>query len=362
MNANELQTFVNNLCADDLSKLFQIIDTNKDAIISSKVSNHQIIKRERSKNNKQSCPLCKSISIVMNGRTKTNRQKYYCKNCHKNFSDTTNTIAYRSKMPYKVWNQVISDTLERKPLRQTAQMAGVSTTTAFAWRHKIMATLSTYKKDDSNNLSSIIEADSFYFPINLKGTKSHKMPRFSKKRTNSAKRGTSNHKVCVFTAVDDLDHTLIEIAGIGPESIDKLMPFKTRFNEESLLITDSKAAYIEFAKSNNMTLDQIPSGFKVSNEGNNISTVNGMHSQIRTFLSPFRGVSIKHLQGYLNLFRFYKDLRYTTEYTDMNDTTYCHAMPHYSSVFINDIYNKVIPIDLFKAYGDYNYGIYAESA
>lgn len=191
MNTNDLQTFVNNLCADDLSKLFQIIDTNKDAILSSKISNHQIIQRERSKNNKQSCPLCGSVSIVKNGHTKANRQKYYCKDCHKSFSDTTNTIAYRSKKPYKVWNQAISDTLECKPLRQTAQMIGISTTTAFAWRHKILATLSTYKKDESNNLSSVIEADSFYFPINLKGTKPHKMPRMSKKRTNSAKRGVS---------------------------------------------------------------------------------------------------------------------------------------------------------------------------
>lgn len=163
-------------------------------------------------------------------------------------------------------------------------------------------------------------------------------------------------------AIDDQDHSLIEIAGLGPESIDKLMTFKDRFNKESLLVTDSKSAYIEFASANNMMLDQIPSGFKVSNIGNNISTVNGMQSQIRTFLSPFRGVSIKHLQGYLNMFRFYKDLRYTTDYTDMNNKTYRYAMPHYSSVFINDIYNKEIPIDLFKAYGDYKYGIYAETA
>jgi len=126
MNTNDLQSFVNNLCADDLSKLFHIIDRNKDAVVSSKDSNHLIIKRERSKNNKQSCPLCGSISIVKNGRTKADRQKYSCKDCHKSFSDTTNTISYRSKKPYKVWDQVITDTLERKPLRQTAKMAGVS--------------------------------------------------------------------------------------------------------------------------------------------------------------------------------------------------------------------------------------------
>lgn len=111
-----------------------------------------------------------------------------------------------------------------------------------------------------------------------------------------------------------------------------------------------------------MKLDQIPSKFKVSNNGHNISTINGMHSQIRTFLSPFRGVSIRHLQGYLDLFRFYKDLRYTSKYNEMSNKTYCYSISHYSRILINDIYNKVIPIDLYKAYGDYKYGIYADKS
>src|SRR5690606_26575558 len=142
----------------------------------------------------------------------------------------------------------------------------------------------------------------------------YNMPRLSKKRTSSAKRGVSNHKVCILTAVDDTDRTLIEIAGLGPENIGMLLQFKERFEEKSLLITDSKAAFIEFATARKMKLDQIPSGFNVSNEGNNIATINGMHAQMRTFLRPYRGVSIRHLQGYLDLFRFFKDLRYTTEY------------------------------------------------
>jgi transposase-like protein len=359
MNSNNLQVFVNDLCADDLTTLLNIINTNGDAILTSNVSNHKIIQREHSKDSMHSCPLCGSISIVKNGHTKANRQKYCCKDCKKSFSDTTNTIAYRSRKSYKDWIEVISDTLGCKPLRQTAEVTKISKTTVFAMRHKILETLSSYKKDNTNNLSTTIEADSMYFPINLKGIKTDKMPRMSKKRTSSAKRGISNHKVCVFTAIDDQDHTLIEIAGLGPESIDMLKQFKERFDENSLLITDSKSSYIEFASSRNMELDQVPSGFRISNNGNNINTVNGLQSQLRTFLSPFRGVSIRHLQSYLNLFRYYKDLKYTTGYTNMNNKTYCYAMPHYTQIFINDIYNKQIPIDLYKAYGEYKYGIFA---
>ena len=138
------------------------------------------------------------------------------------------------------------------------ELVGISTTTAFNWRHKILSTLSTYKKDSENNLSSKIEADSFFLPINLKGTKKNKMPRMSKKRTGSAKRGLSNHKVCIFTAVDDNDHSLIEIAGLGPESIEMLSQFKERFEENSLLVTDSKSSFIEFAASRKMILRSNP--------------------------------------------------------------------------------------------------------
>lgn len=359
MKSNNLQTFVANLCADEFSSLIKILKSKGNSVLTSKVSNHQIIHRERTNNSLQVCPHCGSIQIVKNGHTKSNRQKYRCKDCNKNFSDTTNTIAYRSRKSYQEWEKVISDTLDQKPLRQTAEMTGLSTTTVFAWRHKILSTLSSFKKDSKNNLSNKIEADGLFVSINLKGTKPGKMPRMPKKRTSSAKRGISNHKVCIFTAVDENDHSLIEIAGLGPENIEMLLHFKNRFEENSSLVTDSKSAFIEFAASRKMTLDQIPSGFRVSNNGNNLSTINGMHAQIRTFLRPYRGVSIKHLQGYLDLFRYYKDLKYTTEYVEMNNRTYCYVMPFYKQIFFDDIYKKLIPIDLFKAYGEYNYGIYA---
>lgn len=188
MTTLNIQEFVNNLCADELGSLFTLIKSQGDEIVSSKVSNHNIIHRERKNNFQGKCPLCGSVEVIRHGRTKSNRQRYMCKDCKKSFSDTTNTIAYHSKQPYNVWVKVINDTLECRPLRQTAEVIGISTTTVFSMRHKILQTLSSYKKDKENNLSSKIEADCLYFPINLKGTKSHNMPRFSKRQTSSAKR------------------------------------------------------------------------------------------------------------------------------------------------------------------------------
>ena len=57
---------------------------------------------------------------------------------------------------------------------------------------------------------------------------------------------------------------------------------------------DSATAYQKFCKNHNIKLHAVPSG-RHSNGDINISKINGIHSQIETWLSDFRGVSIRHL-------------------------------------------------------------------
>lgn len=64
---------------------------------------------------------------------------------------------------------------------------------------------------------------------------------------------------------------------------------------------DSASAYQKFCKTHNITLNAIPSGKHI--DGNiNISKINGIHSQLETWLSKFKGLSIRHLQEYLDWF------------------------------------------------------------
>ena len=62
-----------------------------------------------------------------------------------------------------------------------------------------------------------IQSDEKYFSINLKGTKTKNMPRYSKKRTstNSPYRGISHHKICVVSSIDENDNLLLKIVGLG---------------------------------------------------------------------------------------------------------------------------------------------------
>lgn len=355
MKKQELEQLLKTLCADELVELKSILEKNLNNIISAKDSNHKIIKRERKVN---CCPLCGSIHIVKNGvRKDTNRQKYLCRDCKKSFSDTTNTITFHSRKSYSIWENYISCLLKGMTLTDTAKEIGISVTTSFTWRHKILKTLSKFNNDIK--LSETIELDAIYFSINLKGTKMDKMPRYSKKRTSSAFRGISHHKVCVTTATDSRDNMFFQISGLGVETTEMLVKLKDRFEYGSILVTDSKRTFDKFASETNMKHNFIPSKFYKSDSGHTLATLNGLHSELKTWLRKFRGVSTKHLQGYLDLFRYLKHIKYKIEYEKRINETYCFSIPSYTTVLIDNIYNKPMPIDLKVAYEEYKYGIFA---
>lgn len=354
MSKLDLERLVQSLCADDAIRLQELLKKNANDIITAKDSNHKIIRRERSV---MHCPFCHSLHIVKNGTTRSHRQKYICQDCNKSFSDTTETIVFRSKKTYDTWEKYIDCLLKGMTLTDTAHEVGISVTTAFTWRHKIFKTLSSFNK--TVKLGGQIQVDATYLPINLKGTKKNKMPRFSKKRSSSAYRGISHHKICIMTASDDEDNTLFEVTGLGPETTDMLTNLKNRFKEKSMLITDSKAAYIQFANDMKMILKQVPSGFHKTESGESLATINGLHGELKGWLRAFRGVSTRHLQGYLDFFRFLKHLKYRIEYEDRADKAFCTSIPSQIKYSIDNVYLESFPINLKEAYGEYHFGIYA---
>ena len=77
-------------------------------------------------------------------------------------------------------------------------------------------------------IHGLIELDSAYSKINLKGTRPQNMPRSSKHRGRKNAsiysrplRGLSNHKVCLVTATDENGNILFKRAGLRSESYDK---------------------------------------------------------------------------------------------------------------------------------------------
>ena len=111
-----------------------------------------------------------------------------------------------------------------------------------------------------------------------------------------------------------------------------------------------------------MTCDYIPSVANKSrfttDEGNSLSSVNELHSEIKDLIRRKRGVSIRHLQGYLDWLVFRKHLKYTLKMKKWRSEAYMETMQEIIPFSCRSICKKDIPINLYEAYGSYNYGIF----
>ena len=313
------------------------------------------------------CPHCHSKRIVKNGFNPKGRQKYLCKDCHRVVLPTTGTMFSHSKIKYTEWVAFIGCELQGLSLEAEGVITGLHKTTCFNMRHRLYSAISSLQKDTV--LSGNIEFDPTYTKINLKGTKPKNMPRISKPRGKHKTSvfgkdltGTSHHKICIVTAVDENDNILLKIGGLGTESIEMFNKFSSHFTKKSLLISDGRDSIINFAKENKMKSDAISStGGKVRYTtplGNSLSSINEIHSEIKNMIREKHGVSTRHLQGYLDFLIFCKRLRYTARMKDWRDLAYMDVMFEKHSFRYCDTCKLPFPVSLYDAYHEYNYGIF----
>ena len=97
----------------------------------------------------------------------------------------------------------------------------------------------------------------------------------------------------------------------------------------------------------------IPSGF-YSDDIINISEINGVHSQLETWFSKFRGISTRHLQEYLDwvVYIFTMKKKFTLKILKPN--SYKEIIVNNNYIYNKSICNIPIPIDLNIAYVEYN--------
>ena len=317
-----------------------------------KNSNSKIIHNHRNKD-----VICKFCNIKMNknGKTKNGVQKYICKKCKYTCSETTDTIVSHSHLSFDVWSNVIDNLLDGFSIRRIAEENNISIYTSFRLRHKVLLALKDFTK--SIKLKGKAQSDEKYFSINLKETKTNNMPRYSKKRTStkSPYRGISHHKVCTVSTIDEYDNLVLEIVGLGRCTTDMLeKALGDKVSQASIFNTDSATAYRKFCKKHNIKLCAIPSG-KHSDGEINISKINGIHSQLEIWLSKFKGVSIRHLQEYLDWFVFVFTMKKKFSLNKIKTESYNRIVLDNNYIKANDIVKLDIPINLDIAYAEYNY-------
>ena len=348
----KIEEIVKNLDPVTLIEFKNYLLENIKEFCSNKISNSRII----SKHNKQIifCDSC-GCKLHKNGKTKTGVQKYICSGCKNTFSETSGTITYHSKLPFEVWSDVIDNLLNGFSIRRIAEQNNISIPTSFSLRHKVLLSLKSFINDIK--LQGKIQSDEKYFSINLKGTRPNNMPRFSKKRTStsSSYKGISHHKVCVVSTIDDNDNLVLKVVGLGRCTTNMLEDcLSTKIEKVNVLTSDSASAYQEFCSKHNIKLQAIPSGFHCD-DVINIAEINGIHSQLETWLSKFRGVSIRHLQEYLDWFVYIFTMKKRFLLNKLKTESYRYVILNKNYIKSNDIFSVDLPINLDIAYVEYRY-------
>lgn len=313
----------------------------------------KIVRREKTDIH---CPYCNSESVIKNGHTKKHIQRYKCKDCNRRFNDSTKTPCGNTKLSYQIWLSFFECMIDKLSIRKTAAKLELNKNTIFTMRHKVLNALSNFRK--STKLAGEIQVDEKYESINLKGMRKENMPRASKPRKSKggSKRGISSHQVCIASAIDEHDNIFFEIVGNGPITSNMVeQAFNTRIKSNSVMITDCKSSYEQFAHDNNIELEQVKSGTYKNLEGFTLSEINGLHSNLDLFLRSFAGVSTKHLQGYLDWFVYQKYLNYAVEVLQQSNTMINYVISNNSYIKVEDIYKKSFPIDIYEVYSDYNF-------
>lgn len=301
------------------------------------------------------CPKCGSTIIKKNGKYK-NRQLYKCKICKKKFNELTNIPFHHTRLNYKQIETAYDCLVNKLPIRKVAKKIGVSTRTAFTLRFKLITCLKDTK--DKDNLTGNIELDEYYLSVNLKGTKKENMPRISKprKKHGTGTSGISKHTICVTSGIDEEDHIILKVAGTGSVTSNMIKnTIVPKIKNSTKVTTDCKSSYESIARENNWNLKQVKSKGYVDAEGNNLANINSLHSELTLFLSQFHGVSIKHLQEYLDWFSFSKFQNYSIDYLDQPNDFEKNTITKQTEIKYSNVYNNYSIFDFFDLYKDYNY-------
>jgi len=260
-----------------------------------------------SKRLKKPCPHCNSENVSKTGK-QNGHQTYQCKDCKKYYRETTGTPLYNIQKKDK-WQSYLSLMGQGMSIKKIAKELNISIQTSFDWRHKVLASLDQFIP---NELRGTIECDELEFSLSNKGE--HNLERKPRKRASDFKRNMNKGEVSTVQVITAVERTtgnkifkVVESKRLTKEQISKALDDK--ITTGSTLITDKHHSYVAFAKDNkNIKHKRLLAKDHVDKKDKSIhlQKVNNVHSQVRDFIKPFKGVSSKYLQNYLNWYA-YKD-------------------------------------------------------
>ena len=249
------------------------------------------------------CPHCSGDKLQRWGTTAAGEQRYRCKSCTKSFTGLTGTPLNRVRHKGLLL-QYAACMKDGMSVRDTADVLGMHRNVVFRWRHRLMPQLN---KHQPGALEGVAEVDEAFFRESFKGQK-RGMPRKAHKRaTPAGKRGISREQIPVLTAVSRGSRAsyMSVLPGV-PSTTSVVAALAPVMSKDLVLCSDSAGLYKPAGKALGVTLRQIPRGTHKLGPYH-IQNVNALHSRIKGWFRPFKGVATKNLPVYLAWFRFYDE-------------------------------------------------------
>jgi len=241
------------------------------------------------------CPHCGHGETVRWGKA-SGLPRYRCKACARTFNALTKTPLAKLRMREK-WGEQAGALIDGVSLAKAARRCGVHYTTAFRWRHRFLAALST---DKPKTLSGIVESDETFILESFKG-KRKGLPRKARKRGgSSAKRGLSAEQIPVIVARDRHGATTDAVLPrLNRASIAAaLQGVVTKANT---FCCDGGSAIVAFARRAEIVAHVLPRPGKPDPlaPDYHLNNVNAYHGRLKEWLRRFHGVATKNLPNYL---------------------------------------------------------------
>lgn len=296
-----LMSDIASLSQAELDALMKRLDAFKEQGRSRSVKTARPSRSTR-KPSQANCPDCGSGAVKGHGKYR-GRRRYMCLACSRTFNDLSNTALSGVRDPAVMRDFAAQMAGGGVSLRRSAKDFGISLSTAFNWRHKV---LKGYSVNPSRKLKGIAEADETFFLYSEKGCKAITPKRKSRKRGGSAtKRGVSDEQVPVILGCDRQGELVIGVAGRGRISLQDInRVLGDRIDSYATFCTDSHSSFRAFAKASQIKYRpvNISKGRRVIRKIYHIQHANSAHTRLKGWISRFNGVSTKHLDNYMQWF------------------------------------------------------------
>lgn len=257
------------------------------------------------------CPRCGGRRVSRWGRF-SGGQRFRCRDCGKTFSSQTGRPQAYSKYQER-WSEMESCLRQGLTLRETAQRLGIHLSTAFRWRHRLLADVARRKKPV---LHGIIEMVETFYPDCRKGERNLGRPA---RRRREASFVARKSEIFVVLAVDRHGGRLAEAVGSGiPGTLHLGTVLWQSLDPGAVLCTERFPWYKRLSRWTGLRQVVVRDWskpwirllvdlglFKVGHRPTkyHIGNVTAWRGRLRAWLAGFRGVGAKYLPEYLAWFR-----------------------------------------------------------